>query len=113
MKLAGYAMLGVLCMAVGCSIPAKKVKKLQLGMTPDQVRKEAGDPYTVRASKVYEDGHTVEVWEYISRLALYPKDYWVMFENGKVVQWGEPGDFGSLTVENPPVNEYNPNRAVH
>lgn len=112
MKLAGYVMLGIVCMAVGCAVPASKMKNLQLGMTPDQVRKEAGRPYTVRAAKVYEDGRTVEVWEYLAHLAIYPKDYWVMFENGKVVQWGEPGDFGILTVEDPPVNEYNPIRST-
>lgn len=110
MKLAGYVMLGIVCVSVGCAVPASKMKNLQLGMTPDQVRKEAGAPYTVRAAKVYDDGRTVEVWEYIAKLAIYPKDYWVMFENGKVVQWGEPGDFSDSQIKDPPVGEYSPTR---
>lgn len=113
MKLAGCIMLGIVCFSLGCSTPAARMKKVQLGMTPDQVRKEVGSPYTVRAAKVYDDGRTMEVWEYIAHLAVYPKDYWVMFENGKVVQWGEPGDFGDQTVEDPPVAEYIPTRASH
>ena len=27
-----------------------------------------------------------------------PKTYWVYFKNGKVVQWGEPGDFTGKQV---------------
>jgi len=69
-------------------------------MTPDQVRKIMGDPYTVRAAKTYEGGETAEIWEYIAPVFSaaafsdkYDKSYWVFFQNGKVVQWGEPGDF--------------------
>ncbi len=109
-KPAGYLVLGLVLMATGCSIPARKMRNLQLGMTPDQVREAAGKPYTVRAAKQYEDGQTAIVWEYISRFAIYPKDYWVMFENGKVVQWGEPGDFSGMTQKDLPVTEYSPIR---
>jgi hypothetical protein len=112
-KLAGYVVIGLALAVMGCATPARNMKRVQLGMTPDQVRKEAGDPYTVRAAKAYEDGRTMEVWEYIARLAIYPKDYWVVFENGKVVQWGEPGDFSQLTASDPPVNEYNPVRKAN
>ena len=59
-----------------------------------------GPPYTIRASKKYENGETSAVWEYIAPVFSaaafsdkYDKTYWVIFENGKVVQWGEPGDF--------------------
>jgi hypothetical protein len=95
---------------VGCNTLSKKIKKLELGMTPDQVREQAGSPYAIRAAKVYDDGRTEEVWEYLSRYALYPKDYWVFFENGKVVQWGEPGDFSGLTslTGEVPVKDYTP-----
>lgn len=113
MKLAGHLlMLGLIVLFAGCSVPARHMKQLQLGMTPDQVRKAAGNPYTIRGAKVYEDGRSLEVWEYISWLAIFPKDYWVMFQNGKVVQWGEPGDFGSQAVENPPMSEYIPTRVA-
>lgn len=100
----------VVAFVTGCASTPTKVKKLELGMTPEQVKKKAGEPYAIRAAKVYEDGHTEEVWEYVARFALYPKDYWVFFENGKVVQWGEPGDFSGMTTKSGevPVNEYAP-----
>ncbi len=96
----------------GCATTPYKMRKLELGMTPDQVRKAAGDPYTVRAAKEYEDGHADMVWEYVTWFAINAKDYWVFFSNGKVVQWGEPGDFSTLTTleDKIPVKEYVPIR---
>lgn len=78
---------------VGCSTPAKKVKDLSLGMTPEDVLDAIDKPYTVRAAKVYEDGQSTEVWEYRSRFGFDVTDYWLYFENGRLVQWGQPGDF--------------------
>lgn len=96
--------IGVICVGlaamVGCKTPADHIKNIRLGMTSDEVRDEMGDPYTIRACKVYENGETAEVWEYVAPVFSvaaftdkYDKNYWVFFENGKVVQWGEPGDF--------------------
>ena len=34
----------------------------------------------------------------------------IYFENGKVVQWGEPGDFSGSTAA--AVKEYNPNKSI-
>ena len=97
---------------VGCTSVAKKTLGLQLGMTPDEVRDELGDPYTIRAAKVFENEEWTEVWEYLPPIiTVYPKTLWVVFENGLLVQWGEPGDFTrvqSLTDrQRPPVKEYN------
>ena len=94
----------------GCGTAAAKVKKLRLGMTPDEVRKQMGEPFTVRAAKVFADGQTTEVWEYISGISWTPKDYWIFFENQKVVQWGEPGDFMGKTPINASVEPYVPTR---
>lgn len=106
MLLVGLMMLA----GLGCATTPRKVKKLELGMTPEQVKDAAGDPYAIRAAKVYEDGHTEEVWEYISRFAINPKDYWLFFKDGKLVQWGEPGDFSGITSKSGeiPVKEYAP-----
>ena len=83
------------------------VSKLKLGMTPDEVLKQIGKPYTIRAAKVYEDNEWTEVWEYLApALTWNPKNYWVFFENGKVVQWGEPGDFSGQSGASVPVGEY-------
>ena len=94
----------------GCATTPRKIKKLELGMTPEQVKKSAGEPSAIRAAKVYEDGHTEEVWEYLSSFAVNPKDYWLFFKDGKLVQWGEPGDFSGLSSRNGeiPVKEYAP-----
>lgn len=91
---------------VGCATPYRKTPKLRLGMTPEEVHDVMGKPTTIRASKVYEDGQTTEVWEYLSGISLNPKNYWVHYENGKVVQWGEPGDFTGKSGLNVPVYEY-------
>lgn len=88
------------------------VYKLRLGMEPEEVRDAIGNPFTVRAAKVYEGEQlAAEVWEYLPPWFTWtPKTYWVYFENGKVVQWGEPGDFTGKTV--PTVLEYNPNKSA-
>ena len=92
-------LVAVICS--GCrTTPSFYIGKIQLGMDPDQVTKIMGSPFTIRASKQYENGETAAVWEYIAPIFSYAafddkydKTYWVIFENGKVVQWGEPGDF--------------------
>ena len=105
--------VAVLVCALGlaaCATPAKKVKNIRLGMSPDQVRTQMGEPYTVRAAKVFADGQTTEIWEYVTLFSLLPKDYWVCFENGKVVQWGEPGDFTGKPSTIATVEPYKPTR---
>lgn len=111
MKLARLFVLSLCALTLAaCGTPAQKVKKIRLGMTPDDVRKQMGEPFTVRAAKVYADGQTTEVWEYLSGFSLTPKNYWIFFENQKVVQWGEPGDFMGKTPLNASVEPYVPTR---
>lgn len=106
-QLAGLFVVCMVLVAVGCSSPAKKIKNLELGMTPDEVRNEMGNPFTIRAAKVFEDGQVTEVWEYQPRfMELNPKTFWIYFENRKVVQWGEPGDFAGKSGRSVPVDEY-------
>ena len=108
-----------LLVAIVCSgcmtTPSAHIGQIQLGMDPDQVTKIMGPPFTVRAAKQYENGETTAVWEYIAPVFSsaafsdkYDKTYWIMFENGKVVQWGEPGDFsGTDTLSGTvPVKDY-------
>lgn len=112
-------LVAALLVAVFCSgcmtTPSTHISQIQLGMGPDQVTKIMGPPFTVRASKQYENGETTAVWEYIAPVFSsaafsdkYDKTYWIMFENNKVVQWGEPGDFsGTDTITGTvPVNDY-------
>ncbi len=98
----------------GCSTPSQRIGGLRLGMTPDEVLDEMGRPYAVRSAKLFRDGSFQEVWEYIPSIfsvALfadrYDKIYWVYFDDGRLVQWGEPGDF---TGEEDMVLEHIPDR---
>lgn len=97
----------LLCM-VGCASWNTNVSLLQLGMDAAQVREAIGDPFVIRSSKLYADGGSSEVWEYLPPAFTWsPKTYWVYFENGLVVQWGEPGDYtGSATN----VRDYTPTK---
>lgn len=93
----------------GCASPAKKIKGIELGMSPKKVRDVMGEPYTIRAAKVYENGQWMQTWEYISSpLSFNPKTFWLIFENDKLVQWGQPGDLSDMqaTPANPLVSEY-------
>ncbi|MCS6771381.1 MAG: outer membrane protein assembly factor BamE [Kiritimatiellae bacterium] len=89
----------------GCETPSSKIGRLRLGMTPEEVRDQLGEPTAIRAAKVFEGGETQMVWEYLSGFSFRPKDYWVFFENDRVVQWGEPGDF--LSRQNV-IEDYRP-----
>ena len=96
----------VVASMVGCATPAEKIKNVHLGMTPDEVLDAMDEPTTIRAAKVYEDGQTQQIWEYKHSFAIEPKDFWIFFENDKVVQWGQPGDFAGKTGQQVPVDEY-------
>lgn len=100
--------ISIAVLSAACSSTSQKTMKLKLGMTPDDVKKEIGDPTTIRAAKVYEDGRRAQVWEYAPTFALTPKTYWIFFENDKLVQWGQPGDFAGKSGSSVPVDEYTP-----
>ena len=65
-------------------------------MSQDETKNIMGDPSSIRAAKLYTDSGQTMVWEYLPPQAgLYAKTYWLYFDNGRLVQWGEPGDFQS------------------
>jgi len=110
----------LIMMAAGltaCSTPSQKVSGLRLGMTPDDVLDTMGPPYAIRAAKLFDEGNFQEVWEYIPSVfsvALfadrYDKSYFMYFNDGRLVQWGEPADFtGQSTLsasDLPAVQEF-------
>jgi outer membrane protein assembly factor BamE (lipoprotein component of BamABCDE complex) len=120
------AIFSVLCMGVwlaGCATPSRHISELRLGMTPEEVLDIMGKPFAIRAAKLYENEEWQEVWEYIPPVFSvagfsdrYDRDYWILFENGKVVQWGQPLDFtGETSVtqstsQKPSVLEYSPEK---
>lgn len=105
-----------LIVGLGCATPpSRRVSDLRLGMTPEEVLDRMGRPYAIRTAKLYRDGTFQEVWEYIPSIfsvALfadrYDKTFWVYFDNGRLVQWGEPGDFTGSPAR--AVPEYVPDR---
>ena len=100
-----FALLGLACFVVGCGHPSKKTYRLQLGMNPDEVREEMGRPYTVRSAKKFENEETTMVWEYWPAFfASNTVKVHLYFENGELVQWGLPGDYGTGSASK--VSEY-------
>ena len=99
---------------VGCATPAKRMSRISLGMSKEQVCQKLGDPTVARGDSRNKFDQTVEVWEY--RLALPEdaganvafttatfevgafvhrdiKNYWLYFVEDKLVRWGEAGDW--------------------
>lgn len=70
---------------------------LTIGDTKQEVQKTLGEPVNVIGSKRFEKG-LVEVWSYEQwHAAVGPdyleQEYWLYFLNGKLDQWGRPGDW--------------------
>jgi hypothetical protein len=90
---ASTCFLGVACATTG------KLMNLQLQQTKQEVQTAMGKPTAARGSMTNKYGQVIEVWEY----ALYKTGddafygnrtfYWLYFYNGKLVQWGEAGDW--------------------
>lgn len=83
---------------VGCATTGK-LMKLNLQMMKSEVISAIGEPTAARGSMTNKYDQVIEVWEY----ALYKTDddaffgrptfYWLYFHDGKLVQWGEAGDW--------------------
>ena len=102
---------------VGCATRAKRMTRISLGMSKEQVVQKLDDPTVARGAIRNKFDQSVEVWEY--RLALPNdqvgadvaitvftfgfgsprllsrdmKDYWLYFVEDKLVRWGEAGDW--------------------
>lgn len=99
---------------VGCATRAKRMTRISLGVSKEQVVQKLGDPTVARGAIRNKFDQPVEVLEY--RLAL-PEDagakvafttatfeigafvhrdmnnYWLYFVEDKLVRWGEAGDW--------------------
>ena len=97
--------LAFLLTLIGCTHPMRKLHDIQLGMTPDEIEDEMGDPYSVRSAKLFDTEETTMVQEYWPPF-LHPntEKVHIVFENQQVVQWGKPGDYGTGSVST--VKEY-------
>ena len=70
--------------------------RLELGMSKAEVTKTVGEPELARGAIQNKFGQLIEVWEYyrfISNWSPDKKRMWVYFSDGKLVQWGQAGDW--------------------
>jgi hypothetical protein len=84
---------------VGCSTPiAKRLNRLELGMSQAQAKKILGENYVVKASRTDAGGATLQLWEY--RDAKTEEAYAIYFKDGLLAQWGTPAkmDFPELNL---------------
>lgn len=86
---------------VGCSTPiAKRLNRLELGMTQAQAKKILGENYIVKASRTDANGATLQLWEF--RDEKTEENYGLYFKDGLLAQWGTPAkmDFPELNLPN-------------
>ena len=74
-----------------------KLHLLTIGDEKQQVVSKIGEPVQVIGSKRFEHG-VIEVWAYDRWYARTGSDqkgeeYWLYFLDGKLEQWGRPGDW--------------------
>lgn len=89
----------VLIGMAGCSTPmAKRLNRLELGMTHAQAKKVLGDDYVVKASRTDASGSTLHLWEF--RDPKTEEVYALYFKDGLLAQWGTPAkmDFPELNL---------------
>ena len=98
MFMQSFLVLVVLSFVIGCATTGK-LMKLQLGMTKEEVVRVMGEPDAARGSMRNKYDQVIEVWEYLlfktDEDAMYGRKtpYWLYFYNGRLVQWGEAGDW--------------------
>jgi len=104
----------------GCATDSSNLSEVSLGMTKQEVRARLGSPTVARGALTNKYGQTVEVLEYklamptdetvgsvVGKSAMTVitlgvgavafrgerRDFWLYFHDGKLVQWGQAGDW--------------------
>lgn len=83
----------------GCASSfAKRLNRLELGMTTAQTKKILGDNYVVKASRTDSSGATLQMWEFRDKKT--EEAYSIYFKDGFLAQWGIPArqDFPELNL---------------
>jgi len=89
----------LILLVAGCSTPiAKRLNRLELGMTQAQAKKILGDEYIVKASRTDASGSTLQLWEFRDKKT--EEVYALYFKDGLLAQWGTPAkmDFPELNL---------------
>jgi len=93
-----FLVLVILSSVIGCANTGK-LMKLQLDMTKEEVIRAMGEPDAARGSMRNKYDQVIEVWEYLlsktddDAFHGWKTPYWMYFYNGRLVQWGEAGDW--------------------
>jgi hypothetical protein len=77
----------------GCAAPSV-MNKLSVGMTKAEVIQTLGKPYGVSAVD-----QTENLEYHFNAYKVFPEVYWVRLERGKVISFGQPGDWGTADTE--------------
>jgi hypothetical protein len=86
-RILSTALLSVLVVGLAaCSSLDARTKKLQLGMTREQVVKTLGGDYSMVGAKKDADGSATEVLRFGEKK---DQGLFAYFQNGKLVQWGD------------------------
>ena len=95
MRILKFLILIWLLLFLACATTGK-LMKLELEMTKKEVAEAMGNPTAVRGSITNKYGQVIEVWEYDLTKTGFRSDeisYLLFFCEGKLVQWGEAGDW--------------------
>ena len=87
-------LLFVVMFCISCAVGIKKMNRLSLGMTKEEVKSAVGNNFIIRGGVVNKFSQSVEVWEYDVRKRRSITDaerYWLYMVDGKLVQWGKAG----------------------
>jgi hypothetical protein len=95
-----FLLISLLILA-GCLTSSRKLLNLKLDMTKAEVQQAmrsivspTGKPSAARGSMRNKFGQVIEVWEYVlDRGGKSDTAYWLYFYDGRLVQWGEAGDW--------------------
>jgi hypothetical protein len=79
-----------------CSSFESRSRKLQLGMSREQVVKTLGNEYTVAGAKKEANGSTIEVLRFGDKS---DEGVYAYFHNGQLVQWGDQQVLKTLNTE--------------
>jgi hypothetical protein len=89
----------ILCVSFGCSSSmSQKLNRLDLGMSPAQVKKVLGNDYIAKASTTDTNGLRLQMWEYTDKKTQDAYD--IYFKDGVLALWGPRGrvDFPQLNL---------------
>jgi len=90
----------VLCAGFGCSTPiSKKLNRLDLGMSQQDVKRILGDDYIAKASTTDSEGARLQLWEYTDKKTQAA--YRIYLKDGKLAQWGSPENMAFPTLNLP------------